>query len=82
MADNGTTVLGWMLRQRRGIVDPQSTAAEIGLSASTLSRIERGETPTVDNLVAVCDWLGLDVGRAVRQLLSPMPDEGGKDPAP
>ena len=82
MGDNGTTVLGWMLRQRRGIANMRSTAAEVGLSESTLSRIERGETPSTDAFVAVCDWLGLDVGRAVRQLLSPMPDEGGKDPAP
>ena len=54
MSADGTTVLGWMLRQRRGIVNMRSTAAEVGLSESTLSRIERGETPSTDAISSRC----------------------------
>lgn len=39
------------------------TLAEIarhtGVSVPTLSRIERGHTPSVDVYLAVCDWLGV-----------------------
>lgn len=48
-------------------------AAEIGVSAGTLSRIERGGKIDTDTLVKVCVWLGkspndvLDWGRYERR---------------
>lgn len=33
-----------------------------GLSASTLSRIENGKQPSMGDLLAICDWLGLHPG--------------------
>lgn len=47
-------------RQQRGI-SLREAAAEIGVSAPTLSRIERGASrPDIETLDAVASWVGLD----------------------
>ena len=49
-------------RERRGL-NLRDAETEIGVSATTLSRIERGATtPDLDTLNALIDWLGLDRG--------------------
>jgi transcriptional regulator with XRE-family HTH domain len=37
-------------------------AAFTGVSAPTLSRLERGHTPSVDVFLAVCAWMGVSAG--------------------
>lgn len=46
-------------RAGRGV---RAVALEIGISAATLSRIERGYTSDVDTFQKVCLWLGVDAG--------------------
>ena len=42
---------------RRGLgLRLRAAAKEIGISAATLSRIERGEKPDIDNFVKICIW--------------------------
>ncbi len=41
----------------------RATASEIGISPTTLSRIERGHVPDMATLEKVCDWLEQDIER-------------------
>ena len=52
----GEVILGWRedQRPRRGI---REAAKEIGLSPTTLSRIERGEAPDPGTLNTIWGWL-------------------------
>jgi len=53
--------LGEMLIIKRGTKGIRSVAEEVGVSAATLSRIERGYTADVATLKKVCDWLGVEL---------------------
>ena len=46
-----------MIRQKKGQMGVRAAAAEIGISPTTLSRIERGHVPDVATLNKVCAWL-------------------------
>lgn len=50
--------LGKLLVRRRGNMGVRVAAEEIGISPTTLSRIERGHVPDVRTLEKVCEWLG------------------------
>ena len=50
--------LGNILSRRRGNMGVRAAAREIGISPSTLSRIEKGHVPDVGTLERVCDWIG------------------------
>lgn len=41
-------------------------AAHLGTSASTISRIENGESCTVETLADVCSWLGVSMDSLVK----------------
>lgn len=44
---------------RRGLgLSLRDAAKELGVSAATLSRVERGEKPDIDNFVKICLWAG------------------------
>jgi transcriptional regulator with XRE-family HTH domain len=47
------------VRVRRGGKSLRAAARESGVSASTLSRIERGSPPDVDSLYALAAWLSV-----------------------
>lgn len=47
------------VRDRRGERGLREIAAEIGTSASTLSRIEKGKLPDVNTFLMLCEWLEL-----------------------
>lgn len=50
-------------RTERGVTLAEA-AAEIGLSASTLSRLENAKfTPKAKNLAQICEWLGASADR-------------------
>ena len=46
-----------MIKQKRGNVGLRTLAKEIGVSASTLSRIELGNLPDIDTYLKLCSWL-------------------------
>lgn len=50
--------LGQLLSRHRGNMGVRAAAKEIGISPSTLSRIENGHVPDVKTLEKVCAWLG------------------------
>ena len=52
--------LGPMVSRRRGSMGVRAAAAEIGIGAATLSRIERGKLPDIETLGKICDWLGVE----------------------
>ena len=55
--------IGNLLARRRGNMGVRAAAREIGISPSTLSRIENGHVPDVATLGKVCAWLGEDTSK-------------------
>jgi transcriptional regulator with XRE-family HTH domain len=47
-----------LVARHRGNQGIRAAAAEIGISPTTLSRIENGHVPDVGTLNKVCSWLG------------------------
>lgn len=56
---------GWRVQQRR--VDfrlsLRELAIELGISAATLSRIERGKKPDLESFGQLCAWMNEDASR-------------------
>lgn len=50
-----------LLKNKRGAMSLRKAAAEIGVSAPTLQRIEAKQVPTTSSLVRVAEWLGVSV---------------------
>lgn len=48
-----------MAREKRRI-GVREFAKDIGVSASTVSRLENGKMPDVDTFFRVCKWMGID----------------------
>tara|TARA_R110002050_G_scaffold161419_1_gene291070 strand:+ start:186 stop:533 length:348 start_codon:yes stop_codon:yes gene_type:complete len=46
-----------MIKSKRGTKGLRALASEIGVSASTLSRIEQGNLPDIDTYLKLCSWL-------------------------
>lgn len=55
--------LGQLLRERRGSMGVRQAAKEIGVSAATLSRVENGYLPDLQNFRLICEWLGIEPNR-------------------
>lgn len=55
--------LGQLLARKRGNMGVRAAAKEIGISPSTLSRIEKGHVPDVGTLEKICEWLGEEPSR-------------------
>lgn len=53
--------LGRQLQEKRGNRGIREVAREIGISHATLSRVERGHLPDLENYQKICKWLGVDV---------------------
>jgi transcriptional regulator with XRE-family HTH domain len=53
--------LGRRVIEKRGVQGIRAAAREIGISHATLSRVERGFLPDLENYKKICKWLGLDV---------------------
>jgi len=51
------TKLSEMIKSKRGKKGLRLLASEIGVSASTLSRIEQGNLPDIDTYLRLCNWL-------------------------
>ena len=52
--------LGRLIAKKRGSTGIRATAKEIGVSPSTLSRVEHGHLPDLENYRKICTWLGID----------------------
>ena len=51
--------LAKLVRAKRGRKGLRETSTEIGnVSASTISRVERGQIPDIDTFLRLCGWLG------------------------
>lgn len=60
MANNlDSAKLSEMIKSKRGKQGLRALSREIGVSASTLSRIEQGNLPDIDTYITLCDWLGV-----------------------
>lgn len=57
--------LGQKVQQKRGSMGIRACAAEIGISAATLSRVERGHLPDSRTLGKICVWLDIDPGHII-----------------
>jgi transcriptional regulator with XRE-family HTH domain len=53
--------LGRRVQQKRGTLGVRAAAQQIGISHATLSRIERGHLPDLENYQKICVWLGEDL---------------------
>jgi transcriptional regulator with XRE-family HTH domain len=55
--------LGQLIVEKRGSMGVRAAAKEIGVSAATLSRVENGHLPDLQNFGLICQWLGVDTNR-------------------
>lgn len=55
--------LGPLVLKRRGNMGVRAAAAEIGISPTTLTRIERGHVPDVGTLDKISKWLSEEPSR-------------------
>lgn len=54
--------IGREVEERRGKTGIRAAAKEIGISASTLSRIENGYLPDLETFKKICEWLDVNPG--------------------
>lgn len=54
-----TLRLSEMIKSKRGSKGLRTLSSEIGVSASTLSRVEQGNLPDIDTYLRLCEWLGV-----------------------
>lgn len=52
--------LGRLVTKKRGERGIRAAAKEIGISPSTLSRVENGHLPDLENFRKICVWLDID----------------------
>lgn len=52
--------LGQLIVEKRGSMGVRAAAKEIGISSATLSRVENGYLPDLQNFGLICQWLGVD----------------------
>lgn len=52
--------LGELVVDKRGEQGVRAAAKEIGLSPATLSRVENGFLPDINNFRLICKWLEID----------------------
>lgn len=52
--------LGELVARKRGAAGLRATAAKIGISPATLSRVEQGHLPDLENFSKICRWLNVD----------------------
>jgi len=58
--------LSALIKSKRGKVGLRATAMEVGVSPSTLSRVEQGKIPDLQTLVKLCEWLEIPVNQFIQ----------------
>jgi transcriptional regulator with XRE-family HTH domain len=61
MQSINTGTLSEMIRSKRGNRGLREVAKEIGVSVSTLSRVENGNLPDIDSYMKICSWLEVSI---------------------
>lgn len=56
--------IGRLVLEKRGERGVRAVAKEIGISHATLSRVERGFLPDLENYEKICTWLGIKANAA------------------
>ncbi|MCW5318677.1 helix-turn-helix domain-containing protein [Nostoc sp. KVJ3] len=54
--------LGPLIKKQRGSRGLRQVAAEMNISAATLSRVEAGKQPDLESFTKICAWLGINPG--------------------
>jgi|SRR5882724_13499892 len=57
--------LGRLLQEKRGARGIREVAREIGISHATLSRVERGHLPDLENYQKICKWMEIDISSVI-----------------
>ena len=65
--------LGRRTKEKRGDQGIRAAAKEIGISHATLSRVERGFLPDLENYKKICKWLGVEIEPATASRNAPPP---------
>ena len=52
-----TSKFSEMIKSKRGSIGLRTLAKEIGISSSTLSRVEQENLPDIDTYIKLCNWL-------------------------
>lgn len=60
--------LGRLVVKKRGKLGIRAAAKEVGISPSTLSRVENGHLPDLENYRKICMWLDIDPATVVGQV--------------
>ena len=60
MPNPSLDALGQLVSDKRGHNGVRATAAKIGISPATLSRVENGHLPDLENFQKICRWLRVD----------------------
>lgn len=60
MPEPSLNTLGELILEKRGSRGIRATAAKIGISPATLSRVENGHLPDLENFQKICRWLKVD----------------------
>jgi DNA-binding Xre family transcriptional regulator len=59
---------------RKDRISVREASRQVGVSATTMSRVLEGESVDVDTLIMICSWLGVSPSHVLDAF---MPDEGG-----
>ena len=57
--------LGRLISEKRGRQGIRAAAQEIGISPATLSRVENGHLPDLENFQKICRWLGVEMSSVI-----------------
>lgn len=60
MSTPSINTLGVLISKKRGSLGIRATAAKIGISPATLSRVENGQLPDLENFRKICSWLKIN----------------------
>lgn len=52
--------LGMLIKEKRGELGVRAAAKEVGISPATLSRVENGHLPDLENFRLICKWIEVD----------------------
>lgn len=66
--------LGRLISEKRGEQGVRAAAKEIGISPATLSRVENGHLPDLENYQKICRWLGIEISAVAG---APAPSQPG-----
>lgn len=67
--------LGRLIAKKRTGRGIRAAAKEVGVSPATLSRVENGHLPDLENFRKICTWLGVEMSSVVGETTSTRNDD-------